>query len=262
MKKLILLGLGTVVMLVVAGLVVFSLKLGPIVKAGIETVGPRVTKCPVTVENIDVKPLRGIVRIRNLVVGNPEGFKTDSAFSIGEVRVSIVLRSLLSDEIVIREIAIDAPQITYEIGMGKTNIGTLKANVEEFIASVTPTSGAEKPKDTRKDDKAGKKVTIDHVVVSGGQVRLSGTILQGSALPLPLPTVELNDIGKGDSVSTAEAAAKILDAVLGGVVDVVKQSGQMLKDAAGNIGNTAKSTGDSLKKGVGGLVKGVFGGDK
>ena len=44
----------------------------------------------------------------------------------------------------------------------------------------------------------GKKVVIDEVVVSGGSVHLSAKLMQGTALPIPLPTITLNDIGKAE----------------------------------------------------------------
>ena len=260
MKKLLFLGSGTVLVLVIAGLVIFYLQLGRIVKAGIETAAPRVTQCPVTVGDIDIRPLRGKLLIQKLVLGNPAGFKTDSAFSVQEIRVELNPKSLFSQEIHVQEIFIDAPEITYEVGVGKTNIGTIQKNIQAFIDSVGG-GGAEKP-EAKSDTGPGKKVVIDHVLVQGGRIRLSGPVVPASIQSPVLPSLELHDIGKGDPVSMAEAMARILNEVFHGVIAEVKKTGHIFTDAAKDIGNTAKETGSSVKKSVGGVlksVKGIFG---
>jgi len=58
-----------------------------------------------------------------MVVGNPEGFKTESVFQLNQIRVILDPKSLLTNRIHIREILIDAPEITYEVGLSGSNIG-------------------------------------------------------------------------------------------------------------------------------------------
>jgi len=114
--KRLLIGGVSVALLVLIGLGVLYVCLGSIIKTGVETLGPKITKCSVTVEQIDVAPLAGRVEIHKMVVGNPEGFKTESAFALHHIRVALDARSLLSNRIHIHEILIDGPEITYEVG--------------------------------------------------------------------------------------------------------------------------------------------------
>jgi hypothetical protein len=252
-------GVGCLVVVGVVVLVVVYMSLGRIVEKAIETAGPMVTKCPVTVDSVDLRPLRGRLRIQNLVIGNPEGFKTPHAFKVDEVRVSLQPGTVLSDLIHVQEVYINGPQITYEIGLGKTNIGTIQGNVDAFLKTIAGEPGAEKPEEPVEPTGSKKKVVIDTVKVENGQINLSGTILQGEALPVPLPTLALNDIGKGQPVSGPQAAAEILNRILHGVLDAVKQSGKAVIDAAKDLGESAKGVGEDLKKGVGGALGGVKG---
>jgi hypothetical protein len=249
-------GIGGLVVVAVVVLVLVYMSLGRIVEKAIETAGPMVTKCPVTVASVELRPLRGRLRIEGFVIGNPEGFKTPSAFRVEEIRVSMEPGTVTSDLIHVQEVYIDGPQVTYEIGLGKTNIGTIQDNVEAFLKTVSGEPGAEKPEEP---SGSRKKVVIDRVKVENGKINLSGTILQGGALPVPLPTLELSDIGREKPVSGPQAAAQILNRILGGVLDAVKQSGKAVIEAAKDVGESVKGAGEDLKKGVGGALDGVKG---
>ncbi len=211
--------LGVVVLFLVIAAIVTLLFLDSILKGSIEKIGSTVTKSKITIEKIDLSLLKGELLLENLKVGNPDGYKTDEAFSLSKVFVSLKPSSLLSDTIQIKEIQIIDPSLTFEVGLGNTNLGTILENVNRFVPSGDP----DKPKEKPEPDKTGKKVQIDHVVVKGGRVRLSAKILGGAALPIPLPGVELKDIGKEkeDEVGMVEASALILKEMLTGAISAV-----------------------------------------
>ena len=259
--------LAVLVVLAIVGLIILYLSLGKIVKAGVETVGSRVTQCEITVDSVDLALLRGKVVIKGLVVGNPEGFKTDSAFELGEVNVALRPKSFFSDTIVITDVHVDEPQFTYEVGLGRTNIGQILKNVEAVAGPAE-----EKPEEEPEADGKQKSVQVDHVLVENGKVRISATVLQGKAVPIPLPKVEINDIGKEkEKESPAEVIAKVLKEVLGSVTDVVKQSGKLkdlgLKALNGTLQqgenaleagkDTLKGAGEKAKKGLSSMLDGV-----
>jgi hypothetical protein len=243
--------LAAVVLLVIAYML-----LGRIVEKAIETAGPLVTKCPVTVDRVDLRPLAGRLRIVNFVVGNPEGFKTAHALKIEEIRVSMEPRTVFSDLVHVREVIVNNPQVTYEIGLRRTNIGTIQSTVEAFVRSVAGEPEAGKP---NQSTGSTRRVVIDSVKVENGQINFSGTILQGGALPIPLPTIEMSNVGQGQPVSGPRAAAEILDRIFGGVLASVGQSGKAVLDAAKDLGESVKGTGGELKKGVGGALSGIRG---
>lgn len=288
-KKIIMTVVVAAIVLVVALVIVLS-SLGKIIKTGVQTVGSQVTKSPITVDNIDLSLLRGQLVIDNLVIGNPDGYKTDSAMQLGKVLVKLDPKSIFSDTIHIYEVIVDAPQITYERSLTNSNIGVIQDNVDAFL----PKGDGKDKEDDKEEKKPGKKVVIDHVTVSNGQIKLSSTLLQGAALPVPLPTVALSDIGKEKAVSPPEASAQVLKKVLGSVIDAateaikkltgsagdvlksvtggmtgekataagkdVQEAAAQVEEKAAEVGKDVKQAADNVKKAAGGLLKSITGG--
>ena len=265
MKKLLKILLIVVPILVIVGLTVLYFSLGSIIRTGVETMAPKVTKTSVTLEDFDFSLFSGKIDIKGVTVGNPEGFKTPSAFKLDRVRVVVAPGSLLSDRIVVREIYIDGPQITYELSLSGSNIGRLKENVEAFagMADGAPAEPAEAEPESGEDEGPGKKVQIDDFLLKNGKVSLSATVMGGKALTVPLPEVHLTDIGKesggksmGEIVSEIFAAvASSITEVASGAGDLLKTGGEALQDSAGKAGETVKEGASNVLKGV----KGMFG---
>lgn len=261
---------GVVVVLLVLALAIFVASLGGIIKTGIETVGSRVTKCKITVEDVDFSLLRGKLAITNLVVGNPDGFNTASAFELGQVKVSLVPSSVLSNTVIINEVVIDGPKVTYEAGLGSSNMGTIQKNIAAFL----PAGGGKevaKPAEGEKPAGEGKKIIIDHFLFDNAQINLSVKLLQGNSLPVPLPKIEANGIGRakdagdaeGEGIAAVEAVAIVLNRVVAGVItsatDAIAKLGGAGADAVkGVVGGGA----DAVKGAVGGAVEGVGSGLK
>src|SRR5271165_918841 len=112
-KILLILGVGLLVLIVVAVIVV-GLFLGKIVKAGMETVGPKITQTTLTVDTVDMSLFTGSAKVKNLVIGNPAGYTAPNAISVGLAAISISPMSLLSDKIVVKSVRVESPEITFE----------------------------------------------------------------------------------------------------------------------------------------------------
>lgn len=251
--------IGIIILVLLVAAVVMLLCLDTILKGSIEKIGSTVTKSDISIEKINLSLLKGELLLENFKVGNPEGYKTDEAFSLTKVFVSLKPSSLMSDTIQITEVQIIDPSLTFEAGLGNTNLGTILENVNRFVPSGDPN----KPKEKPEGDKPGKKVQIDHVVVNGGKVRLSAKILGGAALPIPLPGVELKDIGKEkeNEVGMVEASAMILKEMLTGAISAVgsgatavmeggKEALESTGKAAAETGKAALESGKKLGKGL------------
>jgi hypothetical protein len=262
MKKV--LSIVAIVILVLIVVLVFFL--GSIVKAGIETVGPKVAGVAVTVEKVRVNPLTGMVHVNALLIGNPEGFQTPSAMELGEFKLDISLASLMSDTVVIKQILIDAPEITYEKNLRSSNLAELQKNLTPDEAEWTEEEPAEKPD---KEKGSAKKVVIEDFQLNNAKVNVSITALGGRKMILPLPAVHLQDIGKDSGgASPAEVVAEVFGSVREAVVQVVAagadmagdalkgaggMAGDTVKDVSGSATDAAKGATDAIKKGVGGL---------
>ncbi len=242
--------LGIIVVLIVILAVAGIMFAGSLIKTGIQTIGSTVTKCDITVENVSLSVLRGHLRIDNLVVNNPEGYKTPSAFTLTKVEVNLIPKSLLSDKIIVKEVEIIAPEVTYEVDPLKfsSNIGSIQKNVESFLPAGDDKEKEEK--EEKKEEKPGKKIQIDHVLIDDGKINVSATIAGGHSLPVPLPKIEMNDIGKEKEVTSLEATASILSKMFTGVIDAgneaIKSIGSGIKSAGGAVVEGAKSFGNML----------------
>ena len=94
-KKILLITGVALLVLIVVAVIVVGLFLGNIVKMGVNTVGPKITRTTLTVDAVNVSMLTGSATIKNLVLGNPEGFKAPNAVSVGLVAVSASPMSVL-----------------------------------------------------------------------------------------------------------------------------------------------------------------------
>ncbi|MFQ5848915.1 MAG: AsmA family protein, partial [Candidatus Methylomirabilales bacterium] len=187
MKRLAMIGV-VILVLIVGGVVFLYLSLNRVIRSAVETYGPQVTKSEIRLGGVSVSPLSGKAELSNLVVGNPKGFKTPSAFTLGAMRVSLEVGSVMSDTIAIHEILISGPEVTYELGPGGSNIAVLQKNVGEFSGGGT--SGAASPQ----AQGSQKKVTIDRLRIEKAKLKVSALALKGEAITLPLPNIEMKDI--------------------------------------------------------------------
>jgi hypothetical protein len=124
---------GVVIVIVIAVLVIGLSNIDSIIKEGVESLGSEITQAKVTLDEVEISASDGSGRLAGLVIGNPKGFKTEHAFSLGAIKISLDIGTVLEDKVVIREIAIDAPQIIYELGDGGSNLDALKRNVNTFL---------------------------------------------------------------------------------------------------------------------------------
>ena len=241
--------------LVIVAVIAFHFLLNSVIKKGIETLGPKVTQTSITLEKVKISPFSGSGEIRGLAIGNPEGFETPYALRVAHVNIDLGVKSLFSNQVVINQIIIKSPEVTYEAGLGGSNIKQIKENVESITHKIPGT----KPKESDSKTTESKKIEISRFTFEDGNVQLSAKILQGNAISVPLPKVELTDIGKGGEGTTfTEATREIVVAISNAVLDAVMKSGKFTDV----IGDSSKNIGVSVKKGsskaIGGLKK-LFG---
>ncbi|MFH0878701.1 MAG: hypothetical protein V2A34_03220 [Lentisphaerota bacterium] len=256
------------ILILVALLIGINMFLGPIIKTGVAKVGPGLLGAPIELQQCRVALLRGHVSLEGLVVGSPEGFNADHVFKLGKVVVDMDPASLLSGAIHITRIYIKDPGITYEQALTGSNLGKIMDTL-----GGEKESGAAEPVDQKRDQKSGKKVIIDEVVIEGGQIKVAVAALGGNGLTVPLPTLTLKDIGKEKGgTSPAEAVSLILGAVFKSVTAVVGSvaglAGDGAKAVVGVAGAAGSATVDVLKGAGDGAAKaiksvgGLLGGEK
>jgi len=256
--------IGIVVLVLIVVVVLF---LGQIIKSAIQTAGPKVAGVEMTVEKVRVNPFGGAVQIKGLIIGNPEGFKTPSAMELGDFKVDVRMGSLFTDTIVVKEILIEAPEITYEKSLKSSNLSALQKNLTPAETDKpTEEEVAEEPKEKKAP---AKKVVIEDFQLNDAKVNVTITALGGKKMSLPLPSIQMQDIGKDKGgTDIQDVISKIFGAISDAVVKAVAASGDLAGDAMkgvsgaagdaiGDVGgaatDAAKGATDTLKKGIGGL---------
>lgn len=259
MKKLIIRGVVVLLVLVFAALGVSIYFLGAIVKKGVETVGPQITKTEIKLDGARLSLLSGSGKLSGLLVGNPEGFKTPSAIKVGSVNIGVVPGSVFSEKVHVTQINVQAPEITFEGGLKGNNLSKLLDNVQ---AATGGSGGSDKVTAASKDKSSAKKLQVDDFIVSGGKINLSVSAgaLGGAATTVPLPEIHLTNLGSGpDGITAADLTAKVLKELLQAaipaaekaVVDLGKGATGAVKDA----GKTATEGVEKATKGIGELFK-------
>lgn len=246
-KRIIRIVVVLVVLLLVAVGAVFIF-LDSIVKKGVETVGPKVARVDVRLAGAKISPFSGSGELTGLFIGNPEGFKTPSAITVGDVKVAVKVSSVFSDVIQVEEVHVQAPEITLEAGLTGSNLGKILDTINESASkeSAAVKSGEKKP---------GKKIYIKDILIEGGKINVSVKLAMGKSLTVPLPAIHIQNIGTPEKgATTAEAAQQIMNAVLSETTKAAANVGGAITKGARDVGEGAV---DGAGKAVN-SIKGLF----
>jgi uncharacterized protein involved in outer membrane biogenesis len=255
MKKILLwTGIVVAVLLLIAVLAV-KFYLDGAVKSGVEAVGSELTRVEVKLEKVSLSLWSGSGTINGLVLGNPEGYKTKDAISVGSATLSLQPGSLLSDKIVIRKIEVIAPEITFEGGLTGNNLSKILANLDETTGG-SGTSAAAKPAAGKQP---GKKLEVDDFLISGAKVQLHVTLpgMNEQSWSGGIKDIHFTNLGTGaDGITSAELTKLVLTEIAKEAAKEAEKRGasdlgkNALKDLgrSGSASNTTRGLNDILKK--------------
>lgn len=226
MIKKLLLGLLLLAVLALGAVYFFGTKaLNSGVKKGVETIGPRVTQTTVTLDSVDLSPLSGSGSLKGLIVGNPDGFKSDHIFKLGQIDVVVDLGSITSDTIVIEKIHILEPGISYEKKLTTSNIRELQKNIEAFTGPKT-----EAPAEGATDTAPRRQLVIQELIIEDGSIFVG---VMGAGQTVPLPRIEMSNLGEeGTRANIGEILNEVLKKVLTSVGPAIANAGQLTEEAA------------------------------
>ena len=259
MKKLFVRLLLVLVLLVIVGIVWVHFSLDGIIKNGVETYGPKFTKVDVKLNSVNLSLLTGGCSMNGFVLGNPEGFKSSSAVSVGSTRLAVKPASLLSDKIVVQTINMQSPEITFETGLNvkENNLNKILANLEEATGSSGEKPAAQ-PKE--KGGEGGKKLEVDEFIIKGAKLHVVVTALGGKSVTMSMPEISLRNLGTGPDGITAPELSKVV------LQELEKQAAQLAATAitdlskgavylGGDAIKEATSSSNKVSKGIGDLFK-------
>lgn len=227
MKKALLYGAGVIVFLLLVVYITLQFFLGSIVKAGVDKFGPGITQTKVELKSATLSPLSGQGTLSGLAVANPAGWPAGNAFYLGSIHIAMKPFSIFGDHIIIDEITIDQPQFTYDTKIVSSNINDLLKNIEQSMGAQ---QGGNQPK-----AKNGRplKLEVKKFVLTNGKVTVG---LAGNAITMPMPTVNMTNIGTAEGgVTPAGLAYAVMRNV---TASVVAASANALQKMGGTSGAT------------------------
>ena len=231
MKKTLLIGVA-ILAIVLTGIGVWLYSsLDSIVKTAIEKYGSEITQVAVSVSDVKLSATDGKGALKGLRVGNPKGFRTPHAASVGSIELAVAPASLTSDVVLIHKIAIASPRISYEAGSGdKSNFDVIQRNVDQSLG-----------KNHKEKASPGKKMIVEHLSIRDIKVNYSPILLEGKGFEISLPDIVLRDIGKAKGgVTSSELAKVVMDALM-------TRMTRAITDTLRNTADITKSVTDSVK---------------
>ena len=250
MKKIV---LGAVlVLLLTIGFGVYYIlsNLDVIVKNAIETYGSEATQTAVRVESVQIGLQDGSGAILGLSVGNPQGFAAKNAFSLGEISTQVDLKSLSEEVIVIEHFTVRAPEVFFELNeAGKSNLNELNRN----ISSGSSTASA--PASSTKESGKEPKIIIRKVLFADGNIHAQVVPLNKN-YELPLPKIEMNNLGGKNGATPAQIADQILKELTDRALAEIKKKGidQYKQKLEGEVNKRLEAEQQKLNEKVGDQV--------
>lgn len=236
MKKVIYLFIALILLAVGTGVFWLKGNLDGLVAQAIRDYGSAMAQARVQVDKVQIQTSNGQGTLAGLFIGNPAGFHTAHALKAERVELEVDMATLASEVIVIKKIAILAPDVIYEKGEAMTNFDALQKNIAQYLGL------QEKPKAGQKE----KKFIVQDFVVRGAKAQASAAFMDGKTVTVPLPDIHLRDLGKAKGGATAgELAAEMTAAIKGKLSSTVRFDKLM------------QSAGDALDK-AGQAIKGLF----
>lgn len=249
MKKILIRGAIVVVILAVVVVVAIVMTLDSTIKKGVETFGPQVAKVPVTLDKVSLSLFSGNAALQGLTVGNPDGYKTTNAVSLGLASVTVAPGSIFSDKVVVKSIRVEAPKVTFEFGPGGSNLQRIQKNLEEFSggSSTNAAQSAGTSTPAQAETKPGKKLQVDDVVITGGTVTLGAAALGGKLIEAPLPEIHFEKLGQGpEGITGAELGQIILSKI---TEEAIKTYGDKLSQAGAEaLNNLTQNATNAVNK--------------
>ncbi len=243
--------------LIVVGVAGTWFYLDTIVKKAVNKYGSQIVGTEVNLTSFSVNPFKGTLNIGGITIGNPNGYSAPKLLTLGGINVKVNPKSLFSDTIVIEDISIDNPTITYEMpDFSTSNVMQIQQNVAKNSASEPKAE----TKEEAKEETSSKNIVINKVSVAGG-ILSAITPLQKheTALNIDLPSVEIANLGgEGQKLTLKDSIIEIFNKILfnatSTVTKVLGSAKDMAKKAAGAALDNATNLSDETKDAAGGLL--------
>lgn len=236
-----------------------------LVKTAVETYAPRITQTKVTLGGVSVSLFGGSATLNDLVIGNPAGFKSDHAVALHKASISLDSGSVMSPVVHIKDVQIIGPELVFEPGQGSNNLSVIQQNLARMASGQAP---AQPSSGSTTGPQPQKKLIIDHFVISDAKATLALSQLssvaqlagQSSDVSVPLPTLEMRDLGtKEGGLPPGKIAEEIMARLEQQAQQAATAYTQQMMNKAGKGAGDLLNQGGSGAQGVGDQLKGLLG---
>lgn len=262
MLKKLALGLVALIVVVGIGLTYLWSNLDGLISKAVEKYGSAATQTDVRLEHVKLSVSTGEGSLSGFSVGNPSGYTAKQALYLGSIAIAVDAKSITGNgPIVIHNIAITKPQVTFEVdASGGNNLKTIANNAQAYAGSSDKAAKAKAaaPSKSESDNKPSRKIVIEDLTITDGQISIATPLLKGQQLNAPLPTIHLTNIGKTSGGESPADLAKLLlttitqSASEAATLDITKQLGNITSGLTSGLTN-------GLKGNAAGQLKGLLG---
>lgn len=228
-----------------------------IIKKVVHKYGSEITGTDVNLKRVSLKLGAGEARVRGITIKNPKEYKSKNLFALNEIKVQLNISSLTSDTIIIENVLIDSPSISYEmLSLTQNNIKDVLNNVEAYTAQKPQTAEGKSNSNQKKSSGNEKKVIINNLEVINGKIEVTAGFGEfKTPISLSLPKIRLQNIGKekqgNDITQTLQIIIrKILDTATTTVINSgsLQNFGQAAVENLKNSGKEAIESGKNTLK--------------
>ncbi len=260
LKKILLIAVAAVAVVIVIGLICIDW----ITKVGIEIGATTALGVTTQLDEADVGVFSGRFAMQGLNIANPEGFRSASFLKLADGEVSISLRSLTQDEVVIPNLTLTGIELTLEKNNGKGNYNVILENLSAKEPQQQP---SEPPQDDSQE--SGKTIIIHDLLIRDITVHAEVIPLGGelSSITIDVPEIHLKDVGSntGTGSLVAQLSGTLVEALLSAVT---KKAGDLLPNTItqgvdsglqnlNKLGKQAEEVGEAIEQAAEELGQGL-----
>lgn len=200
---------------------------GDLIKQGVEEFGPEYLGADVSVGSVNIDYVGGRGEIRNLVIGNPDGFSGPPAMSLNRVGITLDVQNLSSDLVVIKEVLVDGASVA-AIAQGK------KTNFQKLMDNLEANAGTSETAPAQTDAASETKFIIDKFSFTNADVSLNSDLL--GQKDMSIPPIELSGIGRKTNGATAiEVGEQLLKPITTAISRAAVSQGLELEGVKANL---------------------------
>jgi len=252
-----------VAILVMATVVMAVLFLDAVAARIVSTAGTRVLGVSTSVRSVHLGLMSGSSSLSGLIVAQPAGYSGDPMLVVERVEVTAGLGHLISDDIVIDQLAISGIAVDLSEVNGRINLQVVSDNI---------TAAGKAPASTPAASAAPSKssVTVRELRITGIKVkaRLDNALASGKVLDATIPDIVVQDIGTKTTIDevAARISAKLMDQLIVAIAKAQIEGlptsfSNGLQSAASQLGGVLEQSGSAIGEGlqkVGDAFKSIF----